>query len=126
LGALVGSLADRQAVASFRHVYTLRAPNGAVQVVQRTSGSEIYTAPGLCIDTASWTPVKDDYCESALPSEIVAILSAAKAAELPMQDAKIVGAAPAALGPTVCRLGSKTSVVTTTEKCLLAGGLSQP
>lgn len=73
LGAVVGSMLDRAPTVTYRLVYTLRDADGNVRVSERVSSSPIYVAPGLCIDTYSFAPVRDEQCES-FPREVAELL----------------------------------------------------
>jgi len=132
VGALLGSALDAPARTTHRIVYTLKSSDGTISVAEKVSQSPIYVAPGLCVDTASFTPVKDGLCEDVLPPEILSVIGQAENLTAPKLSGSSntplpVSASP--LPPTIpsgdivlCRLGSTSSVPTTAEKCLQAGG----
>jgi len=136
VGALLGSTLDAPARTMHRIVYTLKSSDGSVSVIEKVSQSPIYVAPGLCVDTASFKPVSDGLCEDVLPPEIRSVIGQAdnpttsktggqSGTSLPVPSKP---AAPQAIprGEVVlCRLGSTSSVSTTVEKCLQAGGAIQ-
>ncbi len=135
IGALLGSALDAPARTVYRIVYTLKNSDGTVNVIEKVSQSPIYVAPGLCVDTASFTPVRDSMCEDVLPPEILSLFGQAESSIA----AKTAGSsstplsAPAKPAPSsipsgnvvLCRLGNTASVPTTAEKCLHAGGTIQ-
>jgi hypothetical protein len=139
IGAIIGSALDAPAHTMYRIVYTLKNSDGSVSVVERVSQSPIYVAPGLCVDTASFTPVGDSFCEDVLPLEIRSIIGQAEnqttsktgaPASSPQQVSTTPAyhAQPQAIssgGIVLCRLGSTSSVPTTSEQCLQAGGTIQ-
>lgn len=131
VGALLGSALDAPARTMYRIVYTLKRSDGSVNVIEKVSPSPIYIASGLCIDTVSFKPVNDSLCEDTLPPEIRTIIGLAENPPTPKagEASSLLMPAPATpvpqapLGGVVfCRLGSTSSVPTTAEKCLQAGG----
>lgn len=83
LGAVIGSMVDSPARNAYRLIYTLKSADGSVQTVQRVSASPIYVAPGLCVDMASFTPTRDDYCEEGWTLEIRSVLASSPTAPAP-------------------------------------------
>ena len=140
LGAVIGSMLDAPPQIAHRLVYTLRSSDGSVRVLEKVSQSQIYNAPGLCIDTVLFVPASDDHCENIWPVEIRAIVGAPPAAETRStatpagvgQLAPTPSVAQPATSPAIsrddivyCRLGSTAVVSTTAVKCLQAGGTIQ-
>lgn len=135
VGALLGSALDAPARTMHRIVYTLKSSDGAISVVEKVSQSPIYVAPGLCVDTTSFTPVNDGLCEDVLPPEILSVIGQAENLTAPKLRGSSSVPLPASASPVpptipsgdavLCRLGSTSSVSTTAEKCLQAGGTIQ-
>ena len=140
LGGLIGSTLDARPQSAYRLVYTLRANDGSIRVVERVSESQIHIAPGLCIDTAEFVPVKDEFCENAWPQEIRAILGVSESeSQIPTQLPTVKPVATPSIGtsqqsPTApiskddlvyCRLGPTSTAQTSAMKCLQAGGTIQ-
>lgn len=141
LGSLIGSALDSPPRASFRQVYTVKSADGSISTIERVSPSPIHAAPGLCVDTASFAPVRDQYCDGGLIDEVSTALkdSAAPPERVPRPSAMSVtpqasSAEPAVAAPLaaksqeliVCRLGATASTQTTQQKCSAAGGVVQP
>jgi outer membrane lipoprotein SlyB len=135
VGAIIGSALDAPARAMHRIVYTLRSPDGTVSIVEKVSQSPIYVAPGLCVDTLSFSPVRDSMCEDGMPPEIRAILGQTEKPAPPpiVKIAPDPPSVPATPHPAaipsgnliLCRFGSTSSVATSAEKCMRAGGTVQ-
>ncbi len=140
LGGLIGSTLDARSQSAYRLVYTLKASDGSIRVVERVSESQIYIAPGLCIDTTGFSPVKDEFCENTWPQEIRTILGAAGSEnQIPVQLPTVKPIAAQAVGTSqqsltvpiskddliYCRFGPTSTAQTSAMKCLKAGGTIQ-
>ena len=140
LGGLIGSTLDARPQSAYRLVYTLKASDGAIRVVERISESQIHIAPGLCIDTAGFSPVKDEFCENTWPQEIRTILGVfGPDNQIPAQPPVVKPIATPSVGTgqqsltvpiskddlVYCRLGPTSTAQTSAMKCLQAGGTIQ-
>jgi hypothetical protein len=137
LGGLIGSTLDSPARASFRQVYTLKASDGSITTMERISTSPIYVAPGLCVDTTSFTPVRDELCDGGLTEETRGAIatatsgppdSATSKSEDGRADPIAAQHAATATGETyvMCRMGATANIQTTAQRCIAAGGSIQP
>jgi len=61
-GALIGSLADRPAVARFRTRYTIKTGSGSVEYVEEIKGDALRHTVGLCVTVSPIRPIDFDTC----------------------------------------------------------------
>lgn len=61
-GALIGSLADKPAVARFRTRYTIKTGSGSVEYVEEIKGDALRHTVGLCVTVSPIRPIDFDTC----------------------------------------------------------------